>query len=114
MIDYGDIGRRVKEVRISKGVTQEELAEACNVGTPHISHIETGHTVPSMKVFLSIVNYLDCSADALLCKEVATARPMLNSWLSELVEDCDAEEVKIISDMVIALKRSMRLHQKAK
>lgn len=40
--------------------------------------------------------------------EVNQARPLLNSWLSELVADCSSAEVKLITDTVISLKNSMR------
>ena len=108
MIDYASIGQKVKQIRLSKGVTQEQLAEAVGVGVTHISHLETGSGVVSLKVFLAIVNYLRCSADELLCKEITTARPIVDHWLVELVEDCDKTEIKIIADTVSALKQTLR------
>lgn len=108
MIDYASIGQKVKQIRLGKGVTQEQLAEAVGVGVTHISHLETGSGTVSLKVFLSIVNYLECSADEILCKEITTARPIVNSWLTELVADCDQTEVKIIADTVTTLKQTLR------
>lgn len=108
MIDYASIGCKIKQVRLSKKITQEELAEAVGVGVTHISHLETGSGTVSLKVFLAIVNYLDCSADELLCKEIKTARPIVDNWLAELVADCDQTEVKIIADTVTALKQTLR------
>ena len=108
MIDYTSIGYKIKQIRLQKGVTQEQLSEAVGVGVTHISHLETGSGTVSLKVFLAIVNYLECSADEILCKEIASARPIVDSWLAELVSDCDQTEVKIISDTVAALKQSLR------
>ena len=108
MIDYASIGYKVKQIRQSRGVTQEQLAEAVGVGVTHISHLETGSGTVSLKVFLAIVNYLECSADEILCKEIYTVRPILNNWLAELVADCDSTEVKIIADTVATLKQSLR------
>lgn len=108
MIDYASIGHKVKEIRLSKGVTQEQLAEAAGVGVTHISHLETGAGTVSLKVFLAIVNYLQCSADELLCKEITTARPILNNWLVDLVADCDKTEIKIIADTIATLKQTLR------
>ena len=88
MIDYASIGQKVKQIRLNKGVTQEQLAEAVGVGVTHISHLETGSATVSLKVFLAIVNYLECSADEILCKEISTARPIVNNWLADLVADC--------------------------
>ena len=108
MIDYASIGRKIKEIRISKGKTQEELADAVGVGTTHISHLETGSGTVSLKVFLAIVNYLECSADELLCKEIKIAKPIVDNWLVEMVSDCDQTETKIICDTVVALKQTLR------
>jgi transcriptional regulator with XRE-family HTH domain len=108
MIDYASIGYKIKQARFEKGITQEQLAEAVGVGVTHISHLETGSGTVSLKVFLAIVNYLDCSADELLCKEIKTARPIVDNWLAELVADCDQTEVKIIADTVTALKQTLR------
>lgn len=112
MIDYASIGYKVKEIRVKKGITQEQLAEAVGVGVTHISHLETGSGTVSLKVFVAIVNYLDCSADELLCKEVSTARPIVNNWLADLVQDCDASELKIISDTVTTLKHTLKKNRK--
>ena len=108
MIDYVSIGQKLKIARLKKGITQEQLAEAVGVGVTHISHLETGSGTASLKVFLSIVNYLGCSADELLCKEIKTARAHVDNWLVELVADCDRTEIKIITDTVTALKQTLR------
>ena len=108
MIDYKSIGTRIRAVRQEKKLTQEQLAEAAGVGVTHISHIETGNSVPSLQVMVDIINALGCSADELLCVEIEQARSLLNSWLSELVADCDSTEIKLITDMVISLKSSLR------
>lgn len=42
MIDYKDIGKRIRTIRMECKLTQDQLAEAAGVGVTHISHIETG------------------------------------------------------------------------
>ena len=108
MVDYKSIGVRIRNVRKAKKMTQEQLAESVGVGVTHISHIETGNSIPSLQVMVDIINTLECSADELLCVEIKKARPLVNGWLNELVEDCNDTEIKMIADMVIALKSSMR------
>ncbi len=108
MIDYASIGQRLRLARLEKGITQEQLGEAVGVGTTHISHLETGSGTISLKVLIAMLNYLGCSADEVLCKELVAAKPYVNSWLSDLVADCDQDEVKIIADTVAALKQTLR------
>ena len=38
---------------------------------------------PSFEVFVPLMNALDCSADEIICKELQTARPIVNSWLPD-------------------------------
>ena len=44
-IDFEKIGKKLRETRISKGLTQEYIAEKADVNTSHISNIENnrGH-----------------------------------------------------------------------
>ena len=108
MFDYKFLGSRIRAMRLERKITQEKLAEAAGVGVTHISHIETGNSIPSLQTLVDIINALDCTADELLCMEVRQSRPMLNNWLGELVSDCSDSEVKLITDMVVAMKDSMR------
>ena len=48
MLDYKDIGGRIRAVRMERKISQERLAEKVDVGTSHISHIETGKSIPSL------------------------------------------------------------------
>lgn len=107
-VDYIDIGQRIRKLRISKDITQEQLAEKVNVGTTHISHIETGNTIPSLKLFIAIINALDASADELLCESLVHAKGIFAGEIAEAVSDCTEEEIRIIADMVKCLKTSMR------
>ena len=52
-----------------------------NVGTTHISHIEMGNCIPSLKVFIAILNALSCSANETLCDELNNAE---HTYLSEI------------------------------
>ena len=111
-IDYKDIGQRIKNKRMENGFTQEQLSEMIGVGPSHMSHIEGGTTVPSFEVFVSILNALNCSADELLCRESAVAKPLLNNWLCDLISDCDQTETKILSDILIATKQTLRKNKR--
>ena len=66
MKDCANIGPRIRAARNRQRLTQENLGRLVGVGTTHISHIETGSTMPIMETFVKILNALDCSADELL------------------------------------------------
>ena len=108
MIDYKTIGEKIRKKRKENGLSQEKLAELCDVGTTHISHIETGNCIPSLKVFISIVNTLSCSADELLCNELNQSEHIFSHDLAKLLEDCSKNELRIIKETIASLKTSLR------
>lgn len=108
MIDYEIIGKRIKGKRLEKKMTQEQLAELSDVGVTHISHIETNNTIPSIKTFVAILNALGISADELLCDSLKNAAYVYQGKIAEVMEDMSEEEIRITSDMVKALKTSLR------
>ncbi len=111
-IDYQDIGARIRAARMQQDISQQTLAELTGVGTTHISHIETGNTVPSIKVFIAIINALNLSADELLRNQIHKAKHVLEGEMADLLSDCSDEESRIITDTAKALKSSMRVKTK--
>ncbi len=108
MINYKTIGMKIRERRLHAGLSQERLAELCDVGTTHISHIETGNCIPSLRTFIAIVNSLSCSADELLCDELNKAEQTYSTEISKILEDCTSKELMVMTDTLISLKHSLR------
>lgn len=52
-------GKRLREIRKSKRLTQEELAEALDIALPNISYIENGRTFPSVETQEKLCNVLN-------------------------------------------------------
>lgn len=69
-INFEKIGLKIKETRISRNLTQENIAEAVGVNTSHISNIETGKTKVSLTTLIFICNALDVSVDYILGNEL--------------------------------------------
>lgn len=54
---------RIKELRISKGLTQKELAETLNISTVSVSSYETGAKTPSLSMVMNIAQKYNVSID---------------------------------------------------
>lgn len=107
-MNYSDIGKRIRKARRDRQMTQEQLAEIIGVGTTHISHIETGNTIASMKLFVAIVDALEVSADDLLRDNLARAKEAFIGEIFEELGDCSEEEVRFMADMIRAMKTGLR------
>lgn len=53
-------GRRLREVRLRKGVTQERLAGVAGMSEAYISNMEHGFKVPSLTTIIRLAVALDC------------------------------------------------------
>jgi transcriptional regulator with XRE-family HTH domain len=59
-------GQRVQQLRTKRGLTQEKLAQACNLTTSFVSTIERGTKAPSLNTILKLARGLKLDAADLL------------------------------------------------
>lgn len=60
------LGENIRTLRLKKGLTQEQLAEKCNLHRTYIGSIERGDRNVSLKNITVISNALSVSPDYLL------------------------------------------------
>ena len=53
------ISNQIRDLRASKKITQQELAERTNLSVPYISQIENNHRNISLETFVKIVDALE-------------------------------------------------------
>ncbi|MBI5815291.1 MAG: helix-turn-helix transcriptional regulator [Nitrospinae bacterium] len=58
MADLKTFGLRVKELRAIRKLTQDELAEECEINSKYLSRMEMGHHFPSFEVLSKIAESL--------------------------------------------------------
>ena len=57
---------RLKELRLSRGLTQKAIAEQLGMSTRAYSHYEIGDRDPSIELLIAFCDYFDVSADYLI------------------------------------------------
>lgn len=65
-----NFGKRIQEARQLHNVTQEQLAEHCGVSPKHISALERGTSLGSIKLLLYICDYLKITPNSLLIDSI--------------------------------------------
>lgn len=65
-----EIGNKIKELRIQKGLTQEELADKTGLSTRTIQRIENGDVDPRIYTLNSIAEALNIDYEELIKEEV--------------------------------------------
>src|SRR4030042_5641780 len=53
------IGMRIKEIRRSKGLSQEQLAEKADINSKYLSRMERGRENPTLDMFIKLADALE-------------------------------------------------------
>lgn len=107
-LNYTMIGRRIKEIRQKKHLSQQTLAELIDRSVPYISNLEGGQKSMSLETLVLIANALNVSVDSILAGNVQNNIGITSRELTDLIDDCNAYECRVILDTAKSLKRSMR------
>lgn len=99
-IDYEKLGLKIKAVRISKSLTQDNLAQLINCNVSHISNIENNHTKVSLIALLAIANALNTSIDYLLSDQYENSSLALDHEILRALKDCDNEKKQKILKII--------------
>lgn len=83
-VDYYALGKRIRTARINKSLTQEQLAEICDLSAAHIGHIERGTRILSVDVLFRLANALEVSVDSLLFDSFDNIENIFTSLAQEL------------------------------
>jgi len=107
-LNFKVIGKRIKELRHEKCLSQETLAEMCNLSTSYISGIESGKKKASLKSYAKIGDILETPIAIILNNNQNNDFLEYKSKLMLIIEDCNNYEQQVIFDLIIAIKRSLR------
>ena len=110
-MDYYKIGQKIRKYRKAKCISQEQLAEKVDISVTHLSHIETGNTKLSLPVLVDIANALGVHTDDLLVDGV-TGRSIAISEISDILDSCTDQEIRIITDIIRSTKSALDKYNK--
>ena len=101
-MDKVELGKNIRAARKMRKLTLEGLAEQIGVGRVYLGEIERGKKLPSMKVFINLVEELGVSADYLLQNEVSSGKDYVLDPLSQRIGTLAPAERKTAAAIVNA------------
>lgn len=105
-INYKAVGRKIRDCRHAKKITQEQLAEICDVSASYIGHIERGSRNLSMNTAIQICGALGVGLDYLFLDSAEKDDEILNCINSALKTTNEEQRrrflntVKILADNI--------------
>lgn len=98
-IDYNVIGQRLKQARLAKNLTQEDLAEQINISVAFLSRVERGNSHINLKRLTQVCKLLDVDEGYILNGVSNTSENYLSKEFSDLLQKCTPEKQRLIYDI---------------
>ncbi|TCP27968.1 helix-turn-helix protein [Tenacibaculum skagerrakense] len=108
-------GKRIKEVRTSKKISQEELSTKVGIHANHLSRYERDVTLPSIEIASKIAKALEVSIDLLVFGKQDIEDNLQDNELINLfktVQSFDDDNKKTVKDLISAFILKQELKQK--
>lgn len=98
-LNYSIIGVRLKQARLNKKITQEQLAEILDVSVTYISRIERGSTTINLKRLSEICDILEVTEGEILNGTSKTSPMYLTKEFNDLIKSCPPEKIDLVYKM---------------
>lgn len=95
-----DFGKRLKELRTQKGITQYQLAEMSGIDPKHMSHIETGRSFPKADLIERFATALDTDYASFFQTKHLQERNILLTKIHESLSSATDKQIRIIFKIV--------------
>ena len=91
------IGKRIKDMRLEKGLSQQELGDMLGVTKVSVCGYENGTRIPSLETFNLIAETFNTTTDYLLGREITVLSENNKEYLGNISKD-DIEIIKELKD----------------
>lgn len=99
-LNFEKIGIKLKELRLIKGYTQEQIANIIDVNTSHISNIENNRVKVSLTALVQICKALDVTVDYVLSEEYPPNSSVLDNEILKELQKCNSDTKEKILKIV--------------
>lgn len=100
------LGVRIKELRKTRGLSQERLSGKIDIDPKHISRVESGRSFPSLDTLEKLANALQVEVkDFFEFAHEAKNTKELKEIINNLLKEVDDEQLRLVVKFLRALVR---------
>jgi len=110
-VDYIVIGKRIRERRRSRNLSQEQLADLIDKSTVFVSNLENGKKGASLESIVNICLVLDLSLDELITGAPKTYEDEYVDAVISVFQRCTDREKHFLSELVIYADAVLKKHK---
>lgn len=101
-MDIATFGKKLREARLMKDYTQQALAEIAGIGNVYLGEIERGQKMPSLNIFIKLIEALDISADYILRDVLPSGKEYIYDEITQKLKDLTPKQRKTAVDILDA------------
>ena len=94
------IGMHIREIRLQRKLTQEQLAEKVEISPNYLGAIERGEKVPALETLLSILNALNAPSNIILKDVVNADYPIKTTVISDKIDSLPKRDKEILYALI--------------
>ena len=102
-LDYSVIGSRIKQARLAKNMTQEDLADQIDISVAFLSRVERGNSHINLKRLNQLCGLLDVTEGYLLNGASSSSQNYLDKEFTDLIKSVSPEKQKLIYNVAKAI-----------
>ena len=106
-LDKEIIGKKIRQLRIERGFSQEELSEKIDISPRHMCTIENGNSFPSIETFIKIAQILEIDINEFFNLTKINDDKLRNE-IYNLVQISSVKELWLIKDIIGAIHKNRR------
>ena len=99
MVDYEEVGKRIRYCRRRKGITQEQLAFEINTSAAYLSNIERAKKKPSLQKLIQIAEVLEVSIEELVSPSSDSINTSANVLGQIMQVDSDNDRKRLVKNL---------------
>ena len=100
MVNYKEVGKRIRNARTEKKITQEKFAEMLGVSTGYISQVESGQKCFNLKRLKESENILEKPTSYFIDGTEKESNNYLIDEIVEMLRSLDEDKIRMIKDLV--------------
>ena len=99
------ISKKIKKVRISKGLTQEALAESIEISTDLLRNIENSRNIGSITTLLNLCNALEITPNFLFADLLSDSNDDYDNKLYSMFNKMSSKDKELLKQIIIHIDK---------
>ncbi|EMS74292.1 hypothetical protein H318_14518 [Enterococcus durans IPLA 655] len=101
--DFKPLGLAIKEARLNKGLTREQVGNMIKIAPRYLTNIENKGQQPSFHVLYDLVTLLNISLDGFILGESNSNKSSKRLQVEAQLDDLNEDELMIIGNVIKAI-----------